>query len=95
MAIVDPNGHLMYSRDSSKVPFSQTEIFSTLANTTTQLKPVIPGKYTFIIKNTGNSPIDVGITYGSFPYTTITTHNVTNTRTTTAHFRTVSVSGSC
>jgi hypothetical protein len=44
----------------------------------------------------GKKTIDLGIDYGSFPsQTTITTQNVTNTRTTTAQFGTVSVSGSC
>jgi hypothetical protein len=92
MTITDPNGRVMYTRDS----LDGTEIFYILSNTTTGLKPEIPGKYTFNIKNLGNSPIDLGIDYGSLPsQTTITTDNVTNTRTTTAQFGTVSVSGSC
>jgi hypothetical protein len=47
------------------------------------LKPDIPGNYTFVVKNLGPSPVDVDIIYGSVPsQTTITTYNVTNTRTT-------------
>ncbi len=92
MNISDPNGHVIYTRNS----LDGTELFYILSNTTTGLKPEIPGKYTFNIKNIGDSPVDVGITYGSLPsQTTVTTHNVTNTRTTTAQFGTVSVSGSC
>jgi hypothetical protein len=86
VTITDPNGHVVYTRNS-------------LDSTVLQpfgLKPEIAGEYTFTVKNIGDSPVDVGITYGSSPsQTTITTHNVTNTRTTTAQFGTVSVSGSC
>lgn len=84
--IIDPNGHPIYSDNSSGVSIDAGS----------GLKPYVPGKYTFGIKNLGNSTIDLGIDYGSFPsQTTITTQNVTNTRTTTAQFGTVSVSGSC
>lgn len=62
----------------------------------TIFKPDITGKYTLSIYNLGNSPASIGGLFGDLPsLTTITTHNVTNTRTTTAQFGTVSVSGSC
>lgn len=93
MTIMDPNGRIIFSRDSS---YGQTVTFWPFGNTTSALKPDIPGQYTFIIKNLGNNPTDMGITYGSLPsQTSIVSHNVTNTRTTTAQFGTVSVSGSC
>jgi hypothetical protein len=90
VAITDPNGSIILSNDTG----SQT--FNFWPTIYPPLKPHIAGEYTFTVKNIGDSPVDVGITYGSSPsQTTVTTHNVTNTRTTTAQFGTVSVSGSC
>jgi hypothetical protein len=56
MTVIDPNGRIALSKDSL---FGQTEIFLTLGNTTTPVIRDIPGKYTFIIENLGNSPMDV------------------------------------
>jgi hypothetical protein len=88
--ITDPNGRIISSNDTHP----QTVNFFAFPAP----KPHIPGKYTFTIKNVGNSPINVRIEYGNLPPLrppTIITHDVTNTRTTTAQFGTVSVSGSC
>jgi hypothetical protein len=87
--ITDPNGRLI----SDNVTDPQTVNFFAFPGPT----PDIAGKYTFTIKNIGDSPVNVRIQYGitSISPPTITTHNVTNTRTTTAQFGTVSVSGNC
>jgi hypothetical protein len=89
MKIIDPKGATMVTKDSKYGQSSWLELDE-------PLKPDIAGKYTYFIKNIGNSPVEVGIKYGSDPSeTTITTQNVTNTKTTTAQFGTVSISGSC
>ena len=86
--ITDPNGRIISYNDTSPQTVNFIAGPSSL--------PHIAGKYTFTIKNMGDSPVNVRIEYGSLPSdTTVTTHNVTNTRTTTAQFGTVSVSGSC
>jgi hypothetical protein len=62
----------------------------------TTFKPDIAGKYTLRIYNLGDRPVSLGALLNNIPpQTTVTTHNMTNTRTTTAQFGTVSVSGSC
>jgi hypothetical protein len=89
--ITDPDGSIIISNDTGDQSqgLSPTPIYP-------PLKPHITGKYTFTVKNIGDSLVDVGITYGSLSsQTTITTHNVTNTQTTSAQFGTVSVSGNC
>ncbi|HET7149096.1 MAG TPA: hypothetical protein VFI73_11410 [Candidatus Nitrosopolaris sp.] len=52
MTIIEPNGRI-FSRDSLN---GQTVTFWPFGNTTSALKPDIPGQYTFIIiKNLGNN----------------------------------------
>jgi len=98
LTITDPTGFIILNNDMPPLwvlksgAFSDSYTFSS----TPIITPHIAGEYRFTVKNLGNSTADLGITYGSSPsQTTITTHNVTNTRTTTAQFGTVSVSGSC
>jgi hypothetical protein len=101
LTITDPDGSIMLRNDTppismfdSLAPGDSYTFFPTLK--AAPLTPHIPGEYGFTVKNLGNSTGDLNIEYGSSPsQTTITTHNVTNTRTTTAQFGTVSVSGSC
>jgi hypothetical protein len=97
LTITDPNGSVMLRNDTppismfNSLPPSDSYTFSA-----TRLTPHIAGEYRFTVKNLGNSTGDLNIEYGSVPsQTTLTTHNVTNNRTTTAQFGTVSVSGSC
>lgn len=86
--ITDPNGRIVSDNDTGP----QTAYFFPIPPP----NPDIAGKYTFSIKNFGDSPVNVRIQYGSPPSKiTTTTQNTTNTRTTTAQFGTVSVSGSC
>lgn len=87
--ITDPNGRLI----SDNVTDPQTVNFFAFPGPT----PDIVGKYTFTIKNIGGSPVNVRENYGvtSLGTRTSTTYNLTNTRTTTEQFGTVSVSGSC
>jgi hypothetical protein len=91
--ITDPNGRIISSNDTDP----QTVNFFPMSERGGP-KSDIPGKYTFTVKNIGDSPVNVRIEYGLLPPLsppTITTHNVTNSRTTTAQFGTVSISGSC
>lgn len=87
--ITNPDGNVISSNDT----LPQAANFFPLPSPS----PDIVGKYIFTIKNIGRSPVDVKIQYGvtSIVPPTATTYNVTNTRTTTAQFGTVSVAGSC
>jgi hypothetical protein len=55
--IINPSGHQIYTGNSSGASLSAG--FG--------LKPDVPGKYTFGVRNLGNNTIDLGIDYGSFP----------------------------
>ncbi len=97
LTVTDPNGLIILSNDT--LPLWMLNSGTSSDSYSFSIRPFTPhlaGEYRFTVKNLGNSTEDLGITYGSFPSeTTVTTHNVTNTRTTTAQFGTVSVSGDC